>query len=126
MSSNGDVFRWEDGDPYLQAYRARQERAAQADWFDPGPMLGGDQTAPVRREDPYADAAREQLGQRSERSEPGSWTLAAEQAHKTYEARQKEARLTVRLAEKAGEDVPDELRRLATTPSAGANATSSG
>jgi hypothetical protein len=116
MTSNGDVFRWEDGDSYLRKYHEAREQKAQADWFDPGPMFGGDQTAPVKREDSYADAAREQLGQRSE---PGAWALGAEQAHADYERRQAEAQLTVRLAEKAGEDVPDELRRLATTPSAG-------
>jgi hypothetical protein len=115
MTSNGDV-RWQDSDSYLVAYHEARERKAQAAWFDPEPMFGGDQTAPVKREDAFADAAREQLGQRSD---PGPWALAAEQAHKTYEARQKEAQLTLRLTEKAGEDVPDELRRLATTPSAG-------
>ena len=115
--NGSDELHWEDDDPYLIAYRRRQEEKAQAAWtadLRPWDELNALAVPP---RDEYAERARELLS-RSAPSEPGGWALAAEQAHRDYEQRQKEAQFAVRMAEKLGEEVPPEIRARAETPSA--------
>jgi hypothetical protein len=110
-----DEFRWEDDDPFLQAYRERQEQAQSVyTWTG---LSAEEMSAPVTREDPYAMAARDLLS-RSASAEPGGWTLKAEAAHQAFEDRRKEAQTLVRLADKLGEPVDAEIRRRAETESA--------
>ena len=114
MTPTDTVVRWEDYDQHLIRYRELKEEKAIREQL-PRVISREHLDAPVRRFDEYADAAVRSL---TATVEPGMWALSAERAHEDYQRRQKEAQMMVRLADKAGEPVDPEIRRLATTPSA--------
>jgi hypothetical protein len=113
MSTN-DVNRWEDSDPHLLAYRRIQEEKEMRAQM-PRVISREDLDAPVRRGSDQAEAIIRSLTQTVE---PGAWAMAAEEAHTAYEERRRQAQQLVRMADRLGEPVDPEIRRLAETESA--------
>jgi hypothetical protein len=126
--------RWEDNDTHLQA--VEEHRAEVAEFRDNShpPRPWGDK--PYRPDDDvahpavdaYREAARERLRvvMRSEPGmgfaymtgmDPGALQARCEEARRDYDEKRRQAQLAVRFAERLGEEVPAETRRLAETPS---------
>ncbi len=110
-----ESLRWEDCDGYLETYRRRKEERQQ--WAGVPRIVSNEELrAPILYRDAYADAAKERLSRSA--GEPGAFALVAEDAHKDYTRRQRDAQQICRMAEKLGEPVDEETRLLAETPSA--------
>ena len=112
--STYDTGDWRD--PTVTAVEER--RAAEAAYLESWSLYGTADTAPaIPDPDPHRLAVRNRLREQVSAHDPLG-DLESERAHRAYQERRRNAQTQVRLLEKVGEPVPDEMRRLAETPSA--------
>lgn len=110
-----------DADPYLQAHREMQrlKTARQREWNGLSPDENLMDEVPWQANDEYLQAAKDQLTRQSLLLNEDQRQYFREQiqdARKEYLERRKHARLTVTMADRLGEPVPDDIRALAEGP----------
>ena len=106
---------YSERDPWVAAYEERRSRESS---YLEGWGLHPIADVPVMPAcDEYREAARDRLREMVSGHDPLT-DIEARKAHDEHEARRKSAQLAVKLAERLGEPVDPDIRRMAATPSA--------
>ncbi len=107
---------WRTADSHLAALEQRRsQEASYLEGYGLSPFAEDSPAAPLR--DEWREAARDRLREEVARRDPLA-EVESRRAHDAFEEKRRSAELACRLADRAGEEVDPDIRRLASSRSA--------